>query len=108
MLGRLLGRRYEVTNYGVSGRTLLDIPGKSYRDTGYINEVKAGLPDILIVMLGSNDSRSGRWNAKKYKQAYLALLKELQNNREQSGDFHYGAAGGVSAGERRDYSRHPQ
>lgn len=65
-------------NYGASGRTLLDIPGKSYRDTGYIEAVKGELPDILIIMLGSNDSRSDRWHAKKYKQAYIALLKELQ------------------------------
>ncbi len=78
VLGKLLGRRYEVMNYGASGRTLLDIPGKSYRDTGYIEAVKGELPDIVIIMLGSNDSRSDRWHAKKYKQAYIALLKELQ------------------------------
>lgn len=78
VLGKLLGSRYEVVNYGVSGRTLLDIPEKSYRATGYLDIVKLQQPDIIIVMLGSNDSRRGRWDAGKYKEAYLAFVRELQ------------------------------
>lgn len=78
VLGKLLGSRYEVVNYGASGRTLLDIPEKSYWATGYFDIVKLQQPDIIIVMLGSNDSRRERWNAEKYKESYLALVRELQ------------------------------
>lgn len=78
VLEQLLGTHYEVINYGVSGRTLLDIPEKSYRDTGYVDSVKMQQPDILIIMLGTNDSRAERWDAPAYKEEYLALVKELQ------------------------------
>lgn len=79
VLGKLLGPHYEVVNYGASGRTLLDIPEKSYRATGYLEIVKLQQPDIVIVMLGSNDSRRERWDAGKYKEAYLAFVRELQD-----------------------------
>lgn len=78
VLEQLLGPHYEVINYGASGRTLLNIPKKSYRDTGYVDVVKMQQPDILIVMLGSNDSRAERWDALAYKEAYISFIKELQ------------------------------
>lgn len=78
VLERLLGAHYEVINYGVSGRTLLDIPGKNYRDTGYVELVKLQQPDIIIVMLGSNDARAGRWDGAAYKEEYLSLVEELK------------------------------
>lgn len=78
VLEQLLGAHYDVTNYGASGRTLLDIPEKSYRSTGYVDVVKLQQPDILIVMLGSNDSRAERWDALAYKEEYISFIKELQ------------------------------
>lgn len=78
VLGQLLGAHYEVTNYGVRGRTLLDIPQKSYRKTGYVDMVKLQQPDIIIIMLGSNDSRLERWDAAAYKEAYTQLVQELK------------------------------
>lgn len=77
-LGQLLGAGYEVVNYGVKGRTLLDTTEKAYRGTGYIDMVRIQSPDILIIMLGTNDSKQRNWNAKAYKQQYLALVAELQ------------------------------
>ncbi|MCI5874380.1 MAG: GDSL-type esterase/lipase family protein [Roseburia sp.] len=78
VLEQLLGAHYEVINYGVSGRTLLNIPEKSYRGTGYVDIVKMQQPDIIIVMLGSNDSRAERWDALAYKEEYISLVEELQ------------------------------
>lgn len=78
VLERLLGPHYEVINYGARGRTLLNIPEKSYRGTGYVDIVKMQEPDIIIVMLGSNDSRAERWDALAYKEEYISLVKELQ------------------------------
>lgn len=78
ILQELLGTHYEVYNYGVSGRTLMDLPDKSYRDTGYIDVIKMQEPDILIVMLGSNDSKEGVWDANAYREEYVNLVAELQ------------------------------
>lgn len=76
-LQQLLGTRYEVMNYGVCGRTLMDIPERSYRETGYLEVLAQQSPDILIVMLGTNDSRRSVWDAKAYRQQYETLVDEL-------------------------------
>lgn len=77
-LQQYLGAGYEVTNYGVSGRTMIDIPEKWYRNTGYIELVEAQSPDIVTIMLGTNDSKAGNWNAEAYKSQYVAMVEELQ------------------------------
>lgn len=82
-LQQLLGTRYEVMNYGVSGRTLMDIPERGYRETGYLDVLAQQSPDILIVMLGTNDSRRGVWDAEAYRQQYEALVDELSGLQSQ-------------------------
>lgn len=77
-LGQLLGTHYQVYNYGVGGKTLLSDSGRSYRDTGYIDMVKSSKPDIIIIMLGTNDSKSGVWDAEAYYTEYMSLVEELQ------------------------------
>ena len=77
-LQELLGAKYRVMNYGVSGRTLTDVPERSYRDTGYLDMVKMQSPDILVVMLGTNDSKEDVWDAQRYQEEYVALVEELQ------------------------------
>lgn len=77
-LQTLLGAHYQVINYGMSGRTLMDNTERSYRDTGYIDMVKIQSPDILLVMLGTNDSKQEVWDASRYRQEYIALVQELQ------------------------------
>lgn len=77
-LQELLGAKYQVMNYGVSGRTLTDVPERSYRDTGYLDMVKLQSPDILVVMLGTNDSKEDVWDAQRYQEEYVALVEELQ------------------------------
>lgn len=76
-LKELLGAQYEVYNYGVSGRTLLHDTAKPYKDTGYLEAAAEQKPDIIIVMLGSNDSKPQNWNAAAYREQYTALLHQL-------------------------------
>lgn len=78
-LSQLLGERYEVYNYGVSGRTLLTDTNKPYRETGYIEAVIAQQPDIIVIMLGSNDSKQQNWAPEEYREQYIALVEELQD-----------------------------
>jgi lysophospholipase L1-like esterase len=56
-LGQFLGANYDVRNFGVSGATLLQKADKPYwRQKAYANAL-AFQPDIVIILLGTNDSK---------------------------------------------------
>lgn len=78
LLGDLLGEQYTVYNYGVSGSTLMDDTAKPYKDTGYLEAVQAEAPDVIVVMLGSNDSKQQNWQAEEFERQYIALVEKLQ------------------------------
>lgn len=51
-LQRMLGSGYEVTNYGVSGTTLLHNGDKPYRNTPQYQAALAANPGIVVIDLG--------------------------------------------------------
>ena len=55
-LGRILGSGYDVRNFGAAGDTLLRGTGWSYWDSAEFRQSKEFAPDIVIIMLGTNDS----------------------------------------------------
>lgn len=57
VLGRRLGSNYQVRNYGVGGATLLNSGLKPYESLPEYSEALAFKPQILIVGLGTNDSK---------------------------------------------------
>src|SRR6516164_7032395 len=61
VLGLLLGDDYEVRNYGVSGATMLKSGDHPYWDTSAFSESSNWQPDIVIIMLGTNDSKPWKW-----------------------------------------------
>jgi lysophospholipase L1-like esterase len=61
VLGMILGPAYEVRNFGVSGSTLLREGDKPYLETSEFQAAKAFLPDVVIIMLGTNDSKPQNW-----------------------------------------------
>lgn len=73
-LQRLLGADYEVRNYGVSGRTLL-----KKGDFPYWNELKYRQsrdwnPEVVIIKLGTNDSKPQNW---RHSTNFVADFEEL-------------------------------
>jgi acyl-CoA thioesterase I len=62
-LGELLGPDYEVKNCGVSGSTLLKNGNKPYWLVGAFAAATQCRPDIVIIALGTNDSKSVNWDA---------------------------------------------
>lgn len=60
-LGGLLGDGYEVRNYGLGGRTLLKKGDYPYWNESYYQQSRAWEPDIVVIMLGTNDSKSQNW-----------------------------------------------
>jgi lysophospholipase L1-like esterase/dienelactone hydrolase len=56
-LQTLLGSGYLVSNYGVSGCTLIREGDNPYWNTKQYREALAALPDIVVIDLGGNDSK---------------------------------------------------
>ncbi len=77
LLQALSNGRYLAENYGAGGRTLLEGNKKSYSKTGYLEKIEAEEPDILLVMLGTNDSKPRNWDAAEYEAQYEALVQRL-------------------------------
>lgn len=56
-LQRLLGYDYEVSNFGVSGKTLMKRTANPYVSTANYKDALNSQPDIVTIKLGTNDSR---------------------------------------------------
>ena len=61
VLGRLLGSNYEVVNFGVSGATLMRNGDYPYWDLPEFKAVTDFRPNIIILMLGTNDTKVNNW-----------------------------------------------
>ncbi len=75
VLQELLGDGYNVQNFGVSGTTAHSTGDQPYIETKVYKESINYNADILIFMLGSNDSKPYNWtDAETFKKEYLAIL----------------------------------
>ena len=72
----ILGGRYEVRNFGMSGYTLLKNGDLPYMKTKKYRDALDWQPDIVIIKLGTNDSKPQNW---KYKEEYLPNYLEMVN-----------------------------
>lgn len=83
-LQSILGSEYEVRNFGVSGRTLLKKGNYPYWDTPQYKEALAFMPNVVIIKLGTNDSKViNRKHLTEFKKDYLELVrsfKELESD----------------------------
>lgn len=79
-LSRLLGDNYEVKNFGVSGRTVLSKGNSPYIKTGAYKKALDYNPNVIILKLGTNDSKDFNWKYKnEFETDYINLLKSFQN-----------------------------
>ncbi len=83
LLQGMLGSKYQVLNYGHSGRTLLTSGDQPYRQSPFFAASLKSEPAIVLIMLGSNDSKPHNWNAAEYErqltefaQLYRALASQ--------------------------------
>lgn len=60
-----LGKEYEVQNFGVSGSTILKKGDKPYWEQPEFNSAKEFMPDVVIILLGTNDSKTFNWDIHK-------------------------------------------
>jgi len=73
-LQALLGAGYEVGNFGVSGRTLLKKGDFPYWQEKKYQAALAMEPAIVIIMLGTNDTKPQNW---KHEAEFVADYREL-------------------------------
>lgn len=78
-LGRMLGDKWEVHNFGVGGRTLLKKGDFPFWNEEAWTQAKAFLPDIVIIKLGTNDTKPQNWKySGEFLSDYRAMVKELK------------------------------
>ena len=74
-LQKMLGDKYQVVNYGVSGTTLLRKGDDPYWRTQQYKDALANNPDVVIIDLGGNDSKLiNRIHVDEYEQDYRDFI----------------------------------
>lgn len=67
-LQAMLGDEYEIMNYGVSGSTLLSTGDRPYMSSPMYAKSLRAHPDIVLLMLGTNDAKRMNWDARRYER----------------------------------------
>ena len=73
-LGAMLGAKWEVRNFGVSGATLLKKGDKPYHKQKAYTAALEWKSDVVIIKLGTNDSKPQNW---KHKDEFAADYKDM-------------------------------
>lgn len=79
-LGRLLGEKYKVENFGLSGHTLLKKGDRPYWTGRLFAPAHTFKPDIVIIKLGTNDSKPQNWQYKsEFVADYVDFIKSFRD-----------------------------
>jgi acyl-CoA thioesterase-1 len=73
-LGNMLGDGWKVENFGVSGTTLMTHVGNAYQKTPMFQQALASSADVVVIMLGTNDSKAANWPKKDF---FIGDYKDL-------------------------------
>ncbi|KAK3240791.1 hypothetical protein CYMTET_49394 [Cymbomonas tetramitiformis] len=68
-------QRYIVRNYGVNGATMLKSGDLPYWDRPEFIQLLSQDPNIIVLMLGTNDAKVYQWNATEYEADYCAMVE---------------------------------
>jgi lysophospholipase L1-like esterase/pimeloyl-ACP methyl ester carboxylesterase len=78
-LARMLGEKWEVRNFGVGGRTLLKKGDYPFWNEEAYAQAKAFLPDVVVIKLGTNDTKPQNWKySGEFLPDYRAMVEELK------------------------------
>ncbi len=79
LLQQKLGDGYWVKNFGVSARTMLNKGDFPYMNETAWKDALAFKPDVVIIKLGTNDSKPQNWkNGADFKQDLQQMIKALR------------------------------
>ena len=77
---RTLGEKWQVQNFGLSGTTLMNSGNKPYQKSKQFKAALSSNPDIVVIMLGTNDTKPANWrnSAKDYEVDYRDLISDFE------------------------------
>jgi acyl-CoA thioesterase I len=78
LLGKTLGEGYSVINLGCGGTTALKNSNFSYWTCNEFSNVFSFQPDIIIIQLGTNDTKPQNWDEAAFVKDYQALIDTFQ------------------------------
>ena len=78
LLQEMLGEEYEVRNFGYN-----DASASFHADTPYVGrwpyrKSLAWNPDIVLVMLGTNDTKKANWDPEVFRRDYRRIVESYQ------------------------------
>lgn len=80
VLGQMLGNTYEVRNFGYSARTLLMKAELPYMKETMYTEALDYQPDIVVIKLGTNDTKPWNWRFHKdFKKDLLKMVGDFES-----------------------------
>ncbi len=85
LLDQMLGDSYEVLNCGDNGATMQTDGDRPYWYGKDLPNVFVYKPNVIVIMLGTNDSKTPIWNAASFERDYQLMidsLKTLETNPE--------------------------
>lgn len=78
-LQRMLGTGWVVGNFGDSGSTLLKNGDKPYQMQGAFRRALEFKPDVVVIMLGTNDTKPQNWSKKdQFAADYKDLIAQFR------------------------------
>lgn len=79
-LQRMLSDAYDVQNFGISGRTMLKNGDRPYWKEKRFETAKEFQPNIVIIMLGTNDTKPQNWKyAAEFENDYRSFIQDFKN-----------------------------
>ena len=80
VLQKKLGEGYQVKNFGVSARTMMNKGDLPYMNELAWRDAQAFNPNIVVIKLGTNDSKTHNWvhGADEYRQSMQAMIDTLK------------------------------
>jgi lysophospholipase L1-like esterase len=84
-LQQLLGSGYDVRNYGVTSRTLLNKGDHPFMKEQAWRDALAFRPDIVVIKLGTNDSKPENWQyGADFENDLLTMVNALKESCKSS------------------------
>lgn len=80
ILQSLLGNHYSVSNFGVNGAAVTLNSSKPYMNLPVFRSAKISQPDIVVIMLGTNDAKPSNYsNINEFIADYETMIHQFQS-----------------------------